>query len=268
MTAEIPGVSSVTGVIPDPRPVALPRLAWRVATVVDVRDETPRARTLVLEVSQWPGHRPGQHVDIRLVAEDGYQAQRSYSIASGPEEATIALTVERLENGEVSPYLCDVLRAGDGLEMRGPIGGYFVWTIDQGGPLLLVAGGSGIVPLMAMLRHRARADAAVRARVPVRLIYSARSWDLVIYREELEQLGKSSEVEVTLTLTREAPTGWSGYRRRIDREILDAVSWPPSEMPHAFVCGPTSLVESVATLLVELGHDPTRVRTERFGPTG
>lgn len=245
-----------------------PQLAWRVATVLDVHDETPRARTLVLEVSPWPGHRPGQHVDVRLVAEDGYQAQRSYSIASTPEEATVALTVERLEDGEVSPYLCDVLRAGDGLELRGPIGGYFVWTLDQGGPLLLVGGGSGIVPLMAMLRHHARADAAVRARLPVRLIYSARSQDVVIYREELERLDHRPEVEVTLTLTREAPTSWSGYRRRIDREILDAVSWPPSEMPQAFVCGPTALVESMATLLVELGHDPACVRTERFGPTG
>ncbi len=222
----------------------------------------------MLEVPQWPGHRPGQHVDVRLVAEDGYQAQRSYSIGSAPEEATIALTVERLENGEVSPYLCDVLRAGDGLQLRGPIGGYFVWTTDQGGPLLLVAGGSGIVPLMAMLRHHRRAEATLRARVPVRLLYSARSWDQVIYREELERLGRRPEVDVTLTLTREAPTDWVGYRRRIDREILDAVSWPPSEIPHAFVCGPTALVESVATLLVDLGHDPARVRTERFGPTG
>jgi ferredoxin-NADP reductase len=268
MTAEIPGASSVTRVIPDPRVVAPPQFPWRVATVVDVHDETPRARTLVLEVSHWPGHRPGQHVDVRLVAEDGYQAQRSYSIASVPEEATVALTVERLEDGEVSAYLCEVLRAGDGLELRGPIGGYFVWTIDQGGPLLLVAGGSGIVPLMAMLRHHGRADAALRARVPVRLLYSARSWDQVIYREELERLSHHPEVDVTLTLTREAPTDWGGYRRRIDREILDAVSWPPLEMPHAFVCGPTALVESVATLLVDLGHDPARVRTERFGPTG
>jgi ferredoxin-NADP reductase len=255
-------------VIPDPRTGAPARLVWRVATVVEVLDETPRARTLLLEISGWPGHRPGQHVDIRLVAEDGYQAQRSYSIASAPEDATVALTVERLEDGEVSPYLCDVLRAGDGLELRGPIGGYFVWTIDQGGPLLLVAGGSGIVPLMAMLRHRASADATLRARAPVRLIYSARSWDQVIYREELERLGQRPDVEFTLTLTREAPAGWKGYRRRIDREILAEAGWTPSVMPNAFVCGPTALVEAVATQLVELGHDATRVRTERFGPTG
>ena len=268
MTAEIPGASSATRVTPDPPAIAPPRLEWRVATVVEVHDETPRARTLVLDVPQWPGHRAGQHVDVRLVAEDGYQAQRSYSIASAPEDATVALTVERLEDGEVSPYLCDVLRVGDGIELRGPIGGYFAWDIGQGGPLLLVGGGSGIVPLMAMLRHHGRADTALRERVPVRLLYSARSWDQVIYREELERLGESPEVRVTLTLTREAPAGLDGYRRRIDREILDEVSWPASEMPLAFVCGPTALVESVATLLVELGHDAARVRTERFGPTG
>jgi ferredoxin-NADP reductase len=243
-------------------------LEWRVASVVDVRDETVRARTLVLDVPQWPGHAAGQHVDVRLVAEDGYQAQRSYSIASAPEDATVALTVERLDDGEVSPYLCDVLHAGDGLEVRGPIGGYFVWDVAQGGPVLLVAGGSGIVPLMAMLRHHARAEAPLRARVPVRLLYSARTWDDVIYREELERLAECPEVRITFTLTRDAPTGWRGYRRRIDRAMLEELSWPASEMPRAFVCGPTPLVESVATLLVELGHDPAHVRTERFGPTG
>lgn len=238
------------------------RLTWQVATVVEVRNETPRARTLVLDVPEWPGHRAGQHVDVRLVADDGYQAQRSYSIASAPEEKSIALTVERIDNAEVSPYLCDVLRVGDGLEVRGPIGGYFVWDITDGGPLLLVAGGSGIVPLMAMLRHHARADA--RAQVPVRLLYSARSRDDVIYRTELEQL---EQAQVTFTLTRDAPADWPGYRRRIDRAMLEEVSWPASQMPRAFVCGPTPLVESVSTLLVELGHDPSRVRTERFGPT-
>jgi ferredoxin-NADP reductase len=242
------------------------RLNWQVATVVDVRDETPRARTLVLDIPEWPGHRAGQHVDVRLVAEDGYQAQRSYSIASPPEDASVALTVERIDGAEVSPYLCDVLRAGDGLEVRGPIGGYFVWDITLGGPLFLVAGGSGIVPLMAMLRHHARAAAPDRARVPVRLLYSARSWDDVIYRRELEQL-EASDVRVTFALTRDAPADWRGYRRRIDRAMLGEVSWPAPEMPHAFVCGPTPLVESVSALLVELGHDPVRVRTERFGPT-
>lgn len=261
-------MSNATKVIPDRRAVSPVRLAWRVATVVEVLEETSRARTLLLEITDWPGHRPGQHVDIRLVAEDGYQAQRSYSIASAPEDATVALTVERLEDGEVSPYLCDVLRPGDGLELRGPIGGYFVWTIDQAGPLLLVGGGSGIVPLMAMVRHQASADAALRARAPVRLIYSARSSVQIIYRKELERLGERHAVEVTLTLTREAPAGWSGYRRRIDREILDEAGWNPSKMPHAFVCGPTAFVETVATQLLELGHDAARVRTERFGPTG
>jgi ferredoxin-NADP reductase len=247
---------------------APPRLEWRVATVMDVREETARARTLILDVPEWPGHRPGQHVDVRLVAEDGYQAQRSYSIASAPEDATVALTVERLDDGEVSPYLCDVLRPGDGLEVRGPIGGYFVWDIGQGGPLLLVAGGSGIVPLMAMVRHHARADAPERARVAVRLLYSARTWDDVIYRGELERLAERPEARVTFTLTRDVPTGWRGYRRRIDRAMLEEVSWAPAEQPRAFVCGPTPLVEAAATLLVELGHDPARVRTERFGPTG
>ena len=255
-------------------PAAAPpsrRLEWRVATVVELRDETPRARTIVLDVPAWPGHRAGQHVDVRLVAEDGYEAQRSYSIASAPEEGTVALTVERLDGGEVSPYLCDVLRPGDGLELRGPIGGYFAWDVAQGGPLLLVAGGSGVVPLMAMLRHRARAESSARARVPVRLLYSARTLDDVIYREEPERLAMEPGVEVALALTRDAPADWSGdprYRRRIDREMLAEVGWPPSEKPRVFVCGPTPLVESVATLLVQLGHDAARVRTERFGPTG
>jgi ferredoxin-NADP reductase len=248
---------------------ALPgRLNWQVATVVDVRDETPRARTLVLDVPEWPGHRAGQHVDVRLVAEDGYQAQRSYSIASPPEDVSVALTVERIDGAEVSPYLCDVLRAGDGLEVRGPVGGYFVWDITLGGPLLLVAGGSGIVPLMAMLRHHARAAAPDRERVPVRLLYSARNWEDVIYRRELEQLAELPDVRVTFALTRDAPADWRGYRRRIDRAMLEEVSWPATETPRAFVCGPTPLVESVSSLLVELGHDPVRVRTERFGPTG
>jgi ferredoxin-NADP reductase len=266
MTVEIPGGSSDIRATPELPLTPTQRLEWRVATVVGVRDETARARTLSLDVPQWPGHRAGQHVDVRLVAEDGYQAQRSYSIASPPEDETVALTVERLEDGEVSPYLCDVLRVGDGLEVRGPIGGYFVWEVTHGGPLLLVAGGSGIVPLMAMLRHRARADAA--SSVPVRLLYSARVWEDVIYRHELEQQAESADVRVTFTLTRAAPTGWLGYARRIDRQMLEEVSWSPSEMPRVFVCGPTSLVEAAATLLVELGHDPVRVRTERFGPTG
>jgi ferredoxin-NADP reductase len=243
------------------------RLVWRVATVREVRVETSRARTLILDVLDWPGHRAGQHVDVRLVAEDGYQAQRSYSIASPPEEGTVALTVERLDDGEVSPYLVDVLQPGDGLELRGPIGGYFVWETVDVGPLLLVAGGSGIVPLAAILLHHERSEAS-RPPVPVRLLYSARSLERVIYRAELDRQRARPEVGIALTLTREAPDGWHGYRGRVDRGMLEAVGWPPGVMHRAYVCGPTPFVESVATMLVELGHEATRVLTERFGPTG
>jgi len=246
-------------------------IAWRLATVVDVLTETPRTRTLVLDVPGWPGHRAGQHVDVRLTAEDGYRAQRSYSIASAPQDARVALTVERLDDGEVSPYLTDVLRAGDRLELRGPIGGHFVWDVALGGPLLLVAGGSGIVPLMAMLRHRAAAleTADVRRNVPARLLYSSRRWADVIYHSELARLAQDdATLEVALTFTREPPPEWPGFRRRIDRMMLAEVAWPPGERPHVFICGPTSLVEAAATALVELGHDPALVKTERFGPTG
>jgi ferredoxin-NADP reductase len=243
------------------------RLEWRVATVIAVREETPHARTLVLDVPQWPGHRAGQHVDVRLVAEDGYQAQRSYSIASAPENPHVELTIERLGDGEVSPYLCDVLAVGDGVELRGPIGGYFVWEPRVTGPVLLVAGGSGIVPLMAMLRHQALAPPQSRAAAPVRLLYSARTYADLIYREELDRLAEET-VSIHYTLTRDVPDAWTGHRRRIDRALLESVSWPPSLAPHAFVCGPTPLVEAVATLLVELGYDPSQVKTERFGPTG
>jgi len=247
---------------------AAPRLEWRVARVVEMRDETPRVRTLILDVPGWPGHRAGQHVDVRLTAEDGYQAERSYSIASPPEEARIALTVERLEDGEVSTYLFDVLRPGDGLELRGPIGGHFVWERSLEGPLFLVAGGSGIVPLMAMLRHHAVGDEATRSRVPVRLLYSARTSGEVIYRRELATLAARPEVRVIYTLTREPPGEWTGLHRRIDAPMLEQVSWPAADRPNVFVCGPTPLVEAAATFLVELGHDPLRIRTERFGPTG
>jgi ferredoxin-NADP reductase len=248
-------------------------IAWRLATVADLVSETPRARTLVLDVPGWPGHRAGQHVDVRLTAEDGYQAQRSYSIASSPEDERVVLTIERLDEGEVSPYLTDEVRVGDRLELRGPIGGYFVWEVAIGGPLLLVGGGSGIVPLMAMLRHRAAAlrgaEADAPHHVPARLLYSSRRWDEVIYRNELARLVEDdSSLEVALTLTREQPPGWAGFRRRIDRMMLAEVAWPPAERPHVFVCGPTLLVEAVAAALVTLGHDPTRVKTERFGPTG
>jgi ferredoxin-NADP reductase len=244
------------------------RLDWQVSRVVGVREETPRAKTLVLNVPAWPGHRAGQHVDIRLVAEDGYSAERSYSIASAPESESVELTIERLDDGEASPYLCDVLHAGDGLEVRGPIGGYFVWSTQQAGPLLLIAGGSGVVPLMAMLRHRAHADAMAREMAPARLLYSARSWDDVIYKDELRELGEKSGAAITYTLTREAPRDWRGLTRRVDRAMLEEIGWPVSDMPNIFVCGPTPFVEAVANVLVELGHEPSRVRTERFGPTG
>jgi ferredoxin-NADP reductase len=239
--------------------------------VIDIVAETPRTRTLLLDVPGWPGHRAGQHVDVRLTAEDGYQAERSYSIASPPEEPRLSLTVERLTDGEVSPYLSEVLHAGDTLELRGPIGGYFVWDIPAGGPLLLVGGGSGIVPLMAILRHRnaVLGTAQERHRLPARLLYSSRRWDEVIYRDELARLAESDpSLEVRHTLTREQPEGWTGFRRRIDREMLEEVAWPASEQPRVFVCGPTPLVETVSATLVDLGHQPALVKTERFGPTG
>jgi ferredoxin-NADP reductase len=261
---------------------APPRLAWGVATVADTIAETPRARTLRLDVPGWRGHRAGQHVDVRLTAPDGYRAERSYSIASAPEldapaAATpndaggvgrIELTVERLDDGEVSPYLTEELRAGDGLELRGPVGGYFTWTVDDGGPLLLVAGGSGVVPLMAMARHRA----ARRGRVPARLLYSARAAADLLYRAELDALGgDGSGFGVAYALTRERPADWAGggrYARRVDAAMLAEVGWAAAERPLVFVCGPTPFVEAVAGACVALGHAPERVRTERFGPTG
>jgi ferredoxin-NADP reductase len=248
------------------------KISWRVAIVIDVVPETQRTRTLVLDVPDWPGHSAGQHVDVRLTSEDGYQAERSYSIASPPEDARLSLTIEQLKDGEVSPYLSEELRAGDTIELRGPIGGYFVWDIPVGGPLFLVAGGSGIVPLMAMLRHRNAALAKsgdARHMIPARLLYSSRRWDEVIYRDELARLAASDPtLEVVHTLTREQPEGWTGFKRRIDREMLEEVAWPPSEQPRVFVCGPTPLVESAANALVEIGHQPALVKTERFGPTG
>ena len=225
--------------------------------------ETPRTRTIALDVPGWPGHRAGQHVDVRLTAEDGYQAQRSYSVASAPGDERLALTVERIEDGEVSPYLVDELVPGDRLEVRGPIGGYFVWEPERGGPLLLIAGGSGVVPLMSMLRHHA----AVGSDVPVRLVYSSRTLADVIYRDELERLA-SPTVEVVHALTREQPVGWEGHARRIDAELLREVAWPASERPLAYVCGPTTLVETAAQALAGLGYEPARIKTERFGPTG
>jgi len=229
-------------------------------------DETPRVKTLVLDVPDWPGHRAGQHVDVRLTAEDGYQAQRSYSIASPPEDGDqVAFSIERIDDGEVSPYLVDELQEGDQLELRGPIGGYFVWEVEVGGPLFLVGGGSGVCPLMAMIRHRA----ARRSRAPTSLLYSSRSLEDVIYKGELDQLADRADgLEVYQTLTRRQPAGWGGFSRRIDREMLVEVGFAPEQRPLCMVCGPTPLVEAVARTLLDLGIPPERVKTERFGPSG
>jgi ferredoxin-NADP reductase len=244
---------------------ALPgRLSWQLGGVVELVEETPRAKSIVLDLPGWPGHRAGQHVDVRLTAEDGYQAQRSYSIASAPEDGHLVLTVERLQDGEVSPYLVDELRPGDDLELRGPIGGYFVWEASLGGPLLLVAGGSGIVPFRSILRHWV----AVECPVAVRLLHSARSLSDVIYREELLRLAAYDQVDIRIGLTREWPEGWRGHRGRIDREFLVEAAWPPHEQPRIYVCGPSGFVETASAGLVENGHHPRQIRTERFGPTG
>jgi ferredoxin-NADP reductase len=257
---EVPDLTSASA-----RPA---RIEWRAATVTDVVVETPHAKTLVLNVPGWPGHLAGQHVDVRLTSEDGYQAQRSYSIASEPAQATLSITIDRLDDGEVSPYLTDALGIGDQLELRGPIGGYFVWDPTLTGPLFLVAGGSGVVPLMAMLRTRASASPAQRAAAPATLLYSSRGWDDVIYREELARFADDPGVRVIHTLTRSPPAGWTGFSRRIDADMLSEVAPPASARPHIYVCGSTPLVESVAQTLVDLGYDPARVKTERFGPTG
>ncbi len=226
-------------------------------------------RSLFLRVPGWPGHRAGQHVDVRLTAEDGYRAERSYSIASAPDAPLVELAVERLEGGEVSPYLVDEVRAGDRFEVRGPLGGYFVWGAADGGPLFLAAGGSGIAPLMAMVR------VAAPAGVPFRLLYSCRSLTEAAYREQLagmERAGSAhaltGSMEVRLTLTRTQPAGWDGYRRRVDLAMLAEVAWPPAAAPLCYVCGPSGFVAAVADGLAALGHPAERIRTERFGPTG
>jgi ferredoxin-NADP reductase len=238
---------------------------WRTAALAAKRRETPSTSTLVFEIDGWPGHQAGQHVDVRLTAEDGYQASRSYSIASPPGEPSVELTIERLGEGEVSPYLVDVMQPGDEVEVRGPVGGWFVWRPDDGGPLLLIAGGSGIVPLMAMLRYRAdRGD-----DVPARLLVSARTIDDLIYGRELAELEAGSDsLELFVTLTRDAPAGWDGYRGRIDHDLLAKVAWPADERARTYVCGPTAFVEVAADTLVGLGQEPATIRTERFGPTG
>jgi ferredoxin-NADP reductase len=242
------------------------RLPWRVATVAAAKPESVRAKAILFDVPGWPGHLAGQHLDVRLTSEDGYQAQRSYSISSAPDHrAQLEITVERVDDGEVSPFLLDELRLGDQIELRGPIGGYFTWMPNDGGPVLLVAGGSGVAPLMSIIRQRFLEG----SNVPMRLLYSSRAWDEVIYRDELTQLSARNDgFELVQTLTRRQPPGWTGYARRIDREMLQEVAYPVEQTPLAYVCGPTALVESAANLLVELGYAPERVKTERFGPTG
>jgi ferredoxin-NADP reductase len=237
------------------------RLTWQVARVGQVIRETDRVRTITLDVPDWAGHRAGQHLDVRLTAEDGYRAERSYSIASAPGEP-VAITVERLDDGEVSPYLTEELRPGDEFELRGPIGGYFVWEPADGGPVLLAAGGSGVVPLRSILRHRDR----TRSQAQVRLLYSARTVADVIYRGELDQ--PADGVAVSCTLTRQSPAGWSGRTGRVDAAMLAEVAWPAADAALAFVCGPTSFVEAVAGGLVGLGYPAARVKTERFGASG
>jgi ferredoxin-NADP reductase len=239
------------------------RLTWQVATVTDVRRETATARTLVLDVPEWPGHLAGQHLDVRLTAPDGYRASRSYSIASAWSGETIELTVEQVPDGEVSPYLVDVLKVGDPLELRGPVGGWFVWKPEQEGPVQLIGGGSGIVPLMAMLRTHAAADSTT----PVRLLYSVRRPASVIYVDDLKSLAAADHVDVRLVYTREAPAGEPRVGR-VDAELIERLAFKSADAPTTYVCGPTPFVETVADLLVAAGHDPARVRTERFGPTG
>jgi ferredoxin-NADP reductase len=238
-------------------------LTWRVATVAEKRPETHNATTLVFDVPDWPGHLAGQHVDVRLTAEDGYQAERSYSIGSPPDDPQLSLTIERIDDGEVSPYLTDELRTGDQLELRGPIGGYFTWETGDGGPLLLLAGGSGLVPLMAMLRHRAAATSTVEAT----LLVSARAWEDVLYRDELSNLDDDG-LTVRYTLTRQQPPAWTGWSGRVDAGMLRELGAERDGQLRVFVCGPTGFVEHVANLLVQLGHDPHTIKTERFGPTG
>ena len=239
-------------------------MQWLVATVAETTPETARTTTLRLDVPVWRGHRAGQHVDVRLTAEDGYQAQRTYSIASPPGTDQLELTVVRIDDGEVSPYLTTVADVGDQFELRGPIGGWFVWDGDDTTPVLLVGGGSGVVPLMAMMRHHARTDSSAA----MQLVYSARTLDDVIYRDELTNLADGGHRAVTLTLTRERSPNWTGFRGRVDTDLLGEVGWPPAVRPRCYVCGPTPFVEAVSVALVGLGHEAAQVKTERFGPTG
>jgi len=235
------------------------RLVWHVGKVVDVRDETPAARTLVLEVPLWPGHLPGQHVDVRLTAEDGYSTQRSYSIANASDGSRVELTVQRVEDGEVSPYLTEVVEVGDELELRGPVGGWFVWRPESTAPVLLVAGGSGIVPLMSMIRAR-------RTAVPFRLLYSLRGPDDRFYVDELRR--PTPGLDITHLYTRSVPDGFPRPPGRLGVADLNTAGWPADFTPDCFLCGPTGFVETAADILQALGHDPRRIKTERFGPSG
>jgi ferredoxin-NADP reductase len=246
-------------------------ISWRLATVTAILDVTPTVKSFALSLPEWAGHRAGQHLDLRLTAPDGYSVERSYSIASEPERrADVEITVERIQGGEVSPFLHEVVVVGDRLEVRGPIGGYFVWEAVAAGvpttdPLFLIGGGSGVVPLMAMLRHRARSG----ARNPARLLFSSRHWEDVIYRDELAALGAAGDgLEVVHTLTRSVPPGWTGYNRRIDNRLVEEVLAPLGSGARCFICGPTALVEVAANALVRLGIAADRIRTERFGPSG
>jgi len=241
------------------------RLEWQRAVVREIVVETPRVKSFSLQVENWRGHLPGQHVDIRLTAEDGHRAQRSYSLASPPEDALLTLTVERVDDGEVSPYFVEDVRIGDQFELRGPIGGYFVWTVAMGGPPCLIAGGSGIAPLMAMLRHRDR----LNDRGAALLLYSSRCPDDIIYRDELDAMAhRNSELRIVHTLTRKQPEGWAGHHGRINKALLAEACFPPEQTPKIYICGPTPFVEAISRSLVELGHDPLTIKTERFGPSG
>jgi ferredoxin-NADP reductase len=244
----------------------LGRVTWRTATVMGLRDETATARTLSLTVREWPGHVAGQHVDVRLTAPDGYSAVRSYSIASAPRsDGRIEITVERLPNGEVSPYLTQEVMVGDELELRGPIGGWFVWRSDQMEPIQLVAGGSGIVPLMAMIRSRLSTGNSA----PFRLLYSVREPAAVFYRDELLALSNQDDsVVITYAYTRVTPKNWPRPAGRIDAPLVATGAWPSTLRPTSYVCGPTSFVEHVTDLLIAAGHDRERIKTERFGATG
>ena len=242
----------------------MPPIKWQAVTVTKLLDETPYTRTLRMEVPGWPGHRAGQHVDLRLTAEDGYQAERSYSIASPPEQETLEITVDRIDAGEVSPYLAGELRVGDQFELRGPIGGYFVWSVEDGGPVFLIAGGSGVVPLMAMVRHRA----AQESDADVKLLISARTHDRLIYARELDARSSEANLDIAITLTLEQPAGWQGYARRVDDSMIHEILAGRAADHRVYICGPTPFVEAVSELLLQAGVPSEQVSTERFGPSG